>query len=212
MPCCLSCSSNQFHTKPGPSSTTSASRTSPVGRPVLPVPDRSTYCQLLGGGLYSPTSPKVTQLNIINHFSINADPTLCLFPDKPSYPRSVFRFPTLFILALSQPHPSCSFPLPAEPRALRSQCEPAGATTERSWWRGETRRRRAAGERRVGRRREARGEATSGPAATDTQRAPERRGASLDFFLCFLCQLSGFVHLLHLFYPCLSGQRKSWHF
>uniref|UniRef100_UPI0037E8FCF1 inositol-trisphosphate 3-kinase B n=1 Tax=Semicossyphus pulcher TaxID=241346 RepID=UPI0037E8FCF1 len=58
-------SSNQFHTQPGSSSTTSAARTSPVGRPVLPVPDRSTYCPLLaggalGGGLYSPTSPKTS--------------------------------------------------------------------------------------------------------------------------------------------------------
>ncbi|XP_059212356.1 inositol-trisphosphate 3-kinase B isoform X2 [Centropristis striata] len=57
-------SSNQFHTQPGSSSTTSRTRTSPVGRPVLPVPDRSTYCQLLGGGApgggpYGPTSPKV---------------------------------------------------------------------------------------------------------------------------------------------------------
>ncbi|XP_073349375.1 uncharacterized protein itpkb isoform X2 [Pagrus major] len=56
---------NQFHTQPGSSSTTSAARTSPVGRPVLPVPDRSTYCQLLAGGtlsggLYSPTSPKTS--------------------------------------------------------------------------------------------------------------------------------------------------------
>ncbi|KAJ4928671.1 hypothetical protein JOQ06_004297 [Pogonophryne albipinna] len=56
-------SSNQFHTQPGSSSTTSRTRTSPVGRPVLPVPDRSTFCPLLsggapGGGLYSPTSPK----------------------------------------------------------------------------------------------------------------------------------------------------------
>ncbi|XP_069014545.1 inositol-trisphosphate 3-kinase B isoform X1 [Embiotoca jacksoni] len=58
-------SSNQFHTQPGSSSATSRVRTSPVGRPVLPVPDRSTYCQLLGGGalgegLYSPTSPKTS--------------------------------------------------------------------------------------------------------------------------------------------------------
>ncbi|XP_034060253.1 inositol-trisphosphate 3-kinase B isoform X2 [Gymnodraco acuticeps] len=55
--------SNQFHTQPGSSSTASRTRTSPVGRPVLPVPDRSTFCPLLsggapGGGLYSPTSPK----------------------------------------------------------------------------------------------------------------------------------------------------------
>ncbi|KAM7395607.1 hypothetical protein PAMA_007057 [Pampus argenteus] len=51
--------SNQLHTQPGSSSTTK------VGRPVLPVPDRTTYCQLLGGGalsggLYSPTSPKTS--------------------------------------------------------------------------------------------------------------------------------------------------------
>ncbi|XP_054474280.1 inositol-trisphosphate 3-kinase B isoform X2 [Anoplopoma fimbria] len=57
--------SNQFHTQPGSSSTNSRTRTSPVGRPVLPVPERSTYCQLLGGGvpgggLYSPTSPKTS--------------------------------------------------------------------------------------------------------------------------------------------------------
>lgn len=61
---CPVCSSNQFHAQPGSPSTTSGARTSPVGRPVLPVPDRSTYCQLLGGGslgggLYSPTSPTV---------------------------------------------------------------------------------------------------------------------------------------------------------
>ncbi|XP_029984007.1 inositol-trisphosphate 3-kinase B [Sphaeramia orbicularis] len=53
-------SSNQFHTQPGSSNTASRARTSPVGRPVLPVPDRSTYCQLLGGGHYSPTSPKTS--------------------------------------------------------------------------------------------------------------------------------------------------------
>ncbi|XP_033932572.1 inositol-trisphosphate 3-kinase B isoform X2 [Pseudochaenichthys georgianus] len=58
--------SNQFHTQPGSSSTASRTRTSPVGRPVLPVPDRSTFCPLLsggapGGGLYSPTSPKSPQ-------------------------------------------------------------------------------------------------------------------------------------------------------
>ncbi|CAK6962560.1 inositol-trisphosphate 3-kinase B isoform X1 [Scomber scombrus] len=58
-------SSNQFHTQPGSSSTSSRVRPSPVGRPVLPVPDRTTYSQLLGGGtlsggLYSPTSPKTS--------------------------------------------------------------------------------------------------------------------------------------------------------
>ncbi|XP_062415667.1 inositol-trisphosphate 3-kinase B isoform X2 [Pungitius pungitius] len=57
--------SNQFHSQPGASSATSRPRTSPAGRPVLPVPDRGTYCQLLGGGaagggLCSPTSPKTS--------------------------------------------------------------------------------------------------------------------------------------------------------
>lgn len=64
-------SSNQFHTQPGSSSTNSPARSSPVGRPVLPVPDRSTYCQLLGGGplgggLYSPTSPQVSQVSTMS--------------------------------------------------------------------------------------------------------------------------------------------------
>lgn len=58
-------SSNQFHTQPGSSSSPTRTRTSPVARPVLPVPDRSTYCQFLGGGAlgggpYSPTSPKTS--------------------------------------------------------------------------------------------------------------------------------------------------------
>ncbi|AWP19857.1 putative inositol-trisphosphate 3-kinase B [Scophthalmus maximus] len=56
-------SSNQFHTQSGSSGATSRGRASPVARPLLPVPDRTTFCQLLGGGalaggLYSPTSPK----------------------------------------------------------------------------------------------------------------------------------------------------------
>ncbi|XP_056872493.1 inositol-trisphosphate 3-kinase B isoform X1 [Takifugu flavidus] len=67
--------SNHFHTKPGPSSAASASRTSPVGRPVLPVPDRSTYCQLLGGGPYSPTSPKTSPRALGQSF---------VFPPTPS--------------------------------------------------------------------------------------------------------------------------------
>ncbi|XP_035534051.1 inositol-trisphosphate 3-kinase B isoform X2 [Morone saxatilis] len=72
--------SNQFHTQPGSSSTTSAARTSPVGRPVLPVPDRSTYCQLLGGGaLYSPTSPKTSPRTLGRTFvfppSLSPSPT-----------------------------------------------------------------------------------------------------------------------------------------
>ncbi|XP_076021376.1 inositol-trisphosphate 3-kinase A-like isoform X2 [Genypterus blacodes] len=49
-----------------PNSSSSASRArSPGGRPVLPVPDRSTYCQLLGGGLYSPVSPTTLGRNFV---------------------------------------------------------------------------------------------------------------------------------------------------
>uniref|UniRef100_A0A3P9JQ35 Kinase n=1 Tax=Oryzias latipes TaxID=8090 RepID=A0A3P9JQ35_ORYLA len=61
-------SSNQFHAQPGSSSTTSRARTSPVARPVLPVPDRGTYCQFLGGGLYSPTSPKTSPRSLGHAF------------------------------------------------------------------------------------------------------------------------------------------------
>ncbi|XP_061785361.1 inositol-trisphosphate 3-kinase A [Nerophis lumbriciformis] len=53
-------SGNQFHNQQGsigPSSRDSSKL--PAGRPVLQVPDRGTYCQLLGGGHYSSTSPKV---------------------------------------------------------------------------------------------------------------------------------------------------------
>nr|XP_046229118.1 inositol-trisphosphate 3-kinase B isoform X2 [Scatophagus argus]XP_046229119.1 inositol-trisphosphate 3-kinase B isoform X2 [Scatophagus argus] len=77
--------SNQFHTQPGSSSTNSAARTSPVGRPVLPVPDRSTYCQLLGGGahgggLYSPTSPKTNPQALGPTFVFPASPSLSASP------------------------------------------------------------------------------------------------------------------------------------
>ncbi|XP_070843773.1 inositol-trisphosphate 3-kinase B isoform X2 [Chaetodon trifascialis] len=73
--------SNQFHSQPGSSSTTSAARTSPVGRPVLPVPDRSTYCQLLGGGalgggLYSSTSPQTSPRTLGRTFVFPASPSL----------------------------------------------------------------------------------------------------------------------------------------
>nr|XP_057912238.1 inositol-trisphosphate 3-kinase B [Doryrhamphus excisus] len=50
---------NQFHTQQGSTGTSSRDGSQlPVGRPVLPVPDRGTYCQLLGRGLISSTSPK----------------------------------------------------------------------------------------------------------------------------------------------------------
>lgn len=78
-------SSNQFHTQQGSSSTTSRTRTSPVGRPVLPVPDRSTYCQLLGGGapgggLYSPTSPKTSPRALGRTFVFPSSSSLSLSP------------------------------------------------------------------------------------------------------------------------------------
>ncbi|XP_042359162.1 inositol-trisphosphate 3-kinase B isoform X2 [Plectropomus leopardus] len=77
--------SNQFHTQSGSSSATSRTRTSPVGRPVLPVPDRSTYCQLLGGGapgggLYSPTSPKTSPRALGRTFVFPASSSLSPSP------------------------------------------------------------------------------------------------------------------------------------
>ncbi|XP_026197184.1 inositol-trisphosphate 3-kinase B isoform X2 [Anabas testudineus] len=77
--------SNQFHTQPGSSSTTSRARTSPVARPVLPVPDRSTYCQLLGGGapgggLYSPTSPKTSPQTLGRKFEFPPSSSLSPSP------------------------------------------------------------------------------------------------------------------------------------
>ncbi|KAM8726730.1 uncharacterized protein AB9X84_003048 isoform 2-T2 [Acanthopagrus schlegelii] len=82
---------NQFHTQPGSSSTTSATRTSPVGRPVLPVPDRSTYCQFLGGGalsggLYSPTSPKTSPRSLGRTFVF--PPPSSLSPSSAPHTRS----------------------------------------------------------------------------------------------------------------------------
>ncbi|KAJ3606726.1 hypothetical protein NHX12_026245 [Muraenolepis orangiensis] len=50
-------SSNRFETQTAAASATSRPRPSQGGRPVLPVPDRSTYCHLISdGGLYSPSS------------------------------------------------------------------------------------------------------------------------------------------------------------
>ncbi|XP_036066468.1 inositol-trisphosphate 3-kinase B isoform X2 [Oryzias melastigma] len=60
--------SNQFHAQSGSSSAASRARTSPVARPVLPVPDRGTYCQFVGGGLYSPTSPKTSPRSLGHAF------------------------------------------------------------------------------------------------------------------------------------------------
>ncbi|XP_041832108.1 inositol-trisphosphate 3-kinase B isoform X2 [Melanotaenia boesemani] len=78
--------SNQFHTQPGSSSTTSRTRTSPVARPVLPVPDRSTYCHLLGGGLYSPTSPKASPRSQGQTFIFPAPSSL--YPSPTRHPLS----------------------------------------------------------------------------------------------------------------------------
>ncbi|XP_033846376.1 inositol-trisphosphate 3-kinase B isoform X1 [Periophthalmus magnuspinnatus] len=88
-------SSNQFHAQPG-SSNGSRARTSAVGRPVLPVPDRSTYCQLLGG-LYSPTSPSsptspTTSRQTLGPTFVFPSPSspssLCLSPSPPRRARS----------------------------------------------------------------------------------------------------------------------------
>ncbi|XP_047244201.1 inositol-trisphosphate 3-kinase B isoform X2 [Girardinichthys multiradiatus] len=78
--------SNQFHSKPGSSNATSRTNTSPVGRPVLPVPERSTYCPLLGGSLYSPTSPK-TSPRSLNQAFVFPPPNL-LSPCDTTHPRS----------------------------------------------------------------------------------------------------------------------------
>lgn len=88
-------SSNQFHAQPGSSSNGSRVRTSPVGRPVLPVPDRSTYCQLLGG-LYSPpspTSPTTSRQTLGQTFvfppsSSSTSSSLCPSPSPPRRARS----------------------------------------------------------------------------------------------------------------------------
>lgn len=72
-------SSNQFHAQSGSSTNGSPARTSPVGRPVLPVPDRSTYCQLLGG-LYSPTSPKTSPQALGPTFVFPTSTSLCPSP------------------------------------------------------------------------------------------------------------------------------------
>ncbi|XP_061757193.1 inositol-trisphosphate 3-kinase B [Nerophis ophidion] len=53
-------SGNQFHNHQGSIGTSSRDSSKlPVGRPVLQVPDRGTYCQLLAGGHYSSIIPKV---------------------------------------------------------------------------------------------------------------------------------------------------------
>ncbi|XP_028997954.1 inositol-trisphosphate 3-kinase B [Betta splendens] len=93
-------SSNQFHSQPGSSSSTVRARTSPVARPVLPVPDRSTYCQLLGGGAlggghYSPTSPKTSPHGL----------------------RQIFEFPPPALLSPS-PTPRARSPSPRSPELL----------------------------------------------------------------------------------------------
>ncbi|XP_077366159.1 uncharacterized protein itpkb isoform X2 [Festucalex cinctus] len=52
---------NQFHVQQGSTGTSSRdSGTNTTGRPVLQVPDRATYCHLLGGGPYTPASPQTS--------------------------------------------------------------------------------------------------------------------------------------------------------
>ncbi|KAM4528995.1 inositol-trisphosphate 3-kinase B isoform 1-T1 [Fundulus diaphanus] len=80
-------SSNQFHSQPGSSNASSRTNTSPVGRPVLPVPDRSTYCPLLGGSLYSPTSPKTSPRSLSQAFVFPPHPN-SLSPCDTTRPRS----------------------------------------------------------------------------------------------------------------------------
>ncbi|XP_072296942.1 inositol-trisphosphate 3-kinase A isoform X2 [Eucyclogobius newberryi] len=85
--------SNQFHAQPASSSNGSTARTNPVGRPVLAVPDRSTYCQLLGG-LYgptspiSPTSPTTTRPTLGPAFVFPSPTSLCPSPSPPRRARS----------------------------------------------------------------------------------------------------------------------------
>ncbi|XP_015249429.1 PREDICTED: inositol-trisphosphate 3-kinase B isoform X1 [Cyprinodon variegatus] len=80
-------SSNQFHSQPGSSNAASRTNAAPVGRPVLPVPDRSTYCPLLGGSLYSPTSPKTSPRSFGQAFVFPPPPNL-LSPCDTARPRS----------------------------------------------------------------------------------------------------------------------------
>lgn len=137
--------SNQFHTQPGSSSTTSGARTSPVGRPVLPVPERSTYCQLLGGGalgggVYSPTSPQTSPRNLGRTFVF--PPSSSLSPSHTPHARSPSpRSPELLGVNVGQ--------------RVRRLSSPGGEEREEGErqedWGGET----AGGERREERRRQA---------------------------------------------------------
>lgn len=134
-------------------------------------------------------------------------PVLCLLLDEPSKPGSNLCLPP-FILALPQPHPSCSLPFPKKPRAPGSQCGPASPTTEltRRW--GERGRRKAGGlGRRDSRRREARGEETPGTAAADTQRAAERWG---DFTRASLFFVSLTVYVYIYPFVCLYLEMQSF--
>ncbi|XP_041661295.1 inositol-trisphosphate 3-kinase B isoform X2 [Cheilinus undulatus] len=120
-------SSNQFHTQPGSSSTNSAARTSPVGRPVLPVPDRSTYCPLLSGGLYSPTSPKTSPRSLSRTFVFPSSSSLS--PSSSHRARSPSpRSPELLGVNVGQRVRRLSSPGPDERRDGEGQEEKGGET------------------------------------------------------------------------------------
>ncbi|XP_068564998.1 inositol-trisphosphate 3-kinase B isoform X2 [Cebidichthys violaceus] len=137
--------SNQFHTQPGSSSTTSRSRTSPVGQPVLPGPDRSTYCQLLGGGapgggLYSPTSPKTSPRTLGRTFVF--PPSSSLSPSPVPHARSPSpRSPELLGVNVGQRVRRLSSPGGEERGEGEGQEERGGETAEGE--RREERRRQA---------------------------------------------------------------------
>ncbi|XP_034383739.1 inositol-trisphosphate 3-kinase B isoform X2 [Cyclopterus lumpus] len=138
--------SNQFHTQPGSSSATSRSRTGPVGRPVLPVPDRSTYSQLLvggapgGGGLYSPTSPKTSPRTLGRTFVF--PPSSSLSPSPVHLARSPSpRSPELLGVNVGQRVRRLSSPGGEERGEGEGQEERAGETAEGE--RREERRRQA---------------------------------------------------------------------
>ncbi|XP_058469273.1 inositol-trisphosphate 3-kinase B isoform X2 [Solea solea] len=135
-------SSNQFHTPPGSSSTTTRTRTNSAVRPVLPVPDRSTYCQLLGGGLYSPTSPKTSPTSVGQTFVFPPSSLLCPSPaPRTRSPSPSPRSPELLGVNVGQRVRRLSSPSGEDSGEGDSQEERGGETGE--GWRRDERRRQA---------------------------------------------------------------------
>nr|XP_043905198.1 inositol-trisphosphate 3-kinase B isoform X1 [Solea senegalensis] len=138
----MNSSSNQFHTPPGSSSTTTRTRTSPAARPVLPVPDRSTYCQLLGGGLYSPTSPKTSPTSVGQTFVFPPSSLLCPSPaPRTRSPSPSPRSPELLGVNVGQRVRRLSSPSGEDSGEGDGQEERGGETGE--GWRRDERRRQA---------------------------------------------------------------------